>query len=168
MTVTLIAAVGKNREIGKRNALIWRLPGDLPFFKATTMGHPVVMGRKTFESLPKALPGRRNIVVTRNPHFEAPGAEVAPSPEAALKLCEGEDEVFVIGGGSVYRAFLPLADRLILTEAAATDPDADAFFPPFDPDGYDRTVLDEVDGDVPYVRALYQKKERLTARPSRA
>ena len=158
MILSMIAAVGENLEIGKNNALLWRLVGDLPFFKKTTMGRTVIMGRRTFESLPGALPGRRNIVITREETYPAPGCETARSPMAALRLVENEEEVFVIGGGTVYAAFLDRADRLYLTEAKATDPDADAFFPAFRSADWTRTVLDTQSEGVPYEHVLYERK----------
>lgn len=161
MILSMIAAVGKNGELGKENALLWRLEGDLPFFKRVTMGRPVIMGRKTFCSLPKALPGRTNIVITRDPAFSAPGAVCVPSPEAALRLCEKEEEVFVIGGGQIYAVFLALADRLYLTEAEAEDSDADTYFPVFDKAKWDRAVLDEGGGEIKYTHVLYERKRIL-------
>ncbi len=159
MILSMIAAVGKNGELGKNNALLWRLEGDLPFFKRVTMGKPVIMGRKTFCSLPKALPGRTNIVITRDSSFSAPGAVCVSSPEAALRLCEAEEEVFVIGGGQIYALFLPLADRLYLTEAMAEDASADTRFPAFDPAAWQKTVLDEGGGEIRYIHALYERKK---------
>lgn len=159
MILSLIAAVGEHGELGKNNALLWRLPGDLPFFKRVTMGCPVVMGRKTFESLPRALPGRLNIVITKSRDYTAPGAVTAASPASALDLVPDAPEVFVIGGGQIYRAFLPLADRLYLTEAAAADPTADTWFPAFDPNDYTRTVLDENREGIPYRHVLYERKK---------
>lgn len=135
MTVSIIAAVAENGAIGYRNRLLYWLPNDLRRFKALTTGHTIVMGRRTFESLPKgALPNRRNLVLTRNAAFTAPGTEVFTSLEAALDACrDSEDEVFVIGGASVYREALPLADRLCLTLVHDTPAEADAFFPMFSP-----------------------------------
>ena len=157
-TVTLIAAVGMRGEIGKDNALLWRLKGDLPFFRRMTAGHPVIMGRKTFESLPGALPGRLNLVLTRSPSFAAEGAHCFSDPEAALEAAAGHtDEVFVIGGGEVYGLFLPLADRLLLTEAFAACPGADAFFPAFDPKDWRRTPLDRGGGLIRYEHVLYER-----------
>ena len=158
MILSMIAAVGRNLEIGKDNALLWRLEGDLPFFKKTTLGRTVIMGRRTFESLPKALPGRRNIVITREETYPAPGAETARSPMEALRLVKDEEEVFVIGGGAVYAAFLDRADRLYLTEAEAEDPEADAFFPRFQPALWERTVLDVNEKGIPYEHVLYVRK----------
>jgi dihydrofolate reductase len=129
MTVTLVAAVASNGVIGRSGDLAVRIPEDLRRFKALTMGHTLVMGRKTWESIGRALPGRRTIVVTRQPDWSAPGAQVAPSVLAALELASGE--VFVVGGGEIYGQTLDLADRLELTEIEAA-PDGDTYFPAFD------------------------------------
>ncbi|NMG76827.1 dihydrofolate reductase [Aromatoleum diolicum] len=127
--VILIAAVATNGVIGRENTLPWRLKADLAHFKATTSGHPVLMGRKTWESLGRPLPGRRNLIVTRDPGYAAPGAEVFNSPEAALQAA-GSGKVFVIGGAEIYRQLLDRADALILTEVHA-DVAGDAAFPDF-------------------------------------
>ena len=127
--IILIAAVARNGVIGRDNALPWRLKSDLVHFKATTTGHPVLMGRKTWESLGRPLPGRRNLVVTRAAGYTAPGAEVFDSPEAALAATAG-GKVFVIGGAEIYRQLLDRADALNLTEVDATVT-GDAFFPDF-------------------------------------
>lgn len=130
--ITIIAAVGRDLAIGRGGDLAYHISADLRRFKALTMGHPVVMGRKTFESFPNgALPGRRNIVITRNTSYAAPGIETAPSLEAALDLA-GDTDVFVIGGGEIYRQAMPLATRLELTLVDAEMPDADTWFPPYD------------------------------------
>lgn len=129
--VTLIAAVASNGVIGAGGQLPWRLPEDLRFFKAQTLGHPVIMGRRTRESIGRPLPGRRNLVVSRTPGFAAEGAEVVPSLDAALARCTGEAEAFVIGGGDLYRAALAHADRIILTEIRQAF-DGDTWFPAFD------------------------------------
>ena len=131
--ISLIAVTARNRAIGKDNALLWHLPEDLRHFRELTRGKPVIMGRKTWESLPDAfrpLPGRRNIVVSRDPHYVAAGATLAGSLEAAVKLCSDTDEAFVIGGEQLYAQALPFADRLYLTEVDAAA-DGDAFFPEF-------------------------------------
>lgn len=134
MTVlSLIAAMDRRRLIGRDNALPWRLPEDLRHFKATTLGKPVIMGRKTWESLGRPLPGRRNIVVSRNPGYAAAGAEVAASLAAALQLIRDDGEAFVIGGGELYRQALPLAQRMYLTEIDAAF-EGDAWFPEFSAD----------------------------------
>ena len=130
MHITLIAAVAENRAIGLDNQLFYHIREDLRRFKSLTTGHTVLMGRRTFESLPKgALPNRRNIVITRDPQFSAPGVEVALSGEDAFRMAESDGEGFVIGGEQIYRATLPFASRLYLTEIDATFFGADAFFP---------------------------------------
>ena len=136
--VSVIAALAKNRVIGIENRLPWRLPEDLAHFKALTLGHPILMGRKTFESLGRPLPGRTNIVITRNPDYRPEGALVAGSIPAALALCSDVDEVFFIGGAELYAQAIPLADRLYLTEVDA-DAEGDAWFP-----DYDRAAFDEI------------------------
>ncbi len=133
--VTIIAAVSRNRVIGRDTRMPWHIPADLKRFKALTLGHPVVMGRKTFESLRAAvggpLPGRDNIVVTRAKDYSAPGCRVVHSLDEALAAASAAQEVFVIGGGEIYALALPLADRLELTEVDAEFP-GDAYFPDFD------------------------------------
>jgi dihydrofolate reductase len=129
--VYLVAAVAANGTIGAGGRLPWHLPEDLRHFKALTLGHPVIMGRRTWESLGRPLPGRENIVVTRAAGYQAPGAHVAASLEAALALCTGEQVAFVIGGGELYAAALPAADALVLTEIGREFA-GDARFPEFD------------------------------------
>lgn len=133
MQVAIISAVGKNRVIGLNNQLPWRLPEDLKYFKALTMGCPMIMGRKTFESLPGLLPGRPHWVITRNADFQAQGATPFTSIEAAIEAAKAADydKVFVIGGGEIYLQSLALADTLYLTEVGLS-PEGDAFFPEFD------------------------------------
>ncbi len=129
--VYLVAAVAANGVIGAKGKLPWHLPEDLKHFKALTLGHPVIMGRKTWESLGKALPGRENIVVTRALGYEAPDASVASSLDGALALCTGEPRVFVIGGGELFAEALSVADGLVLTEIQR-DYAGDARFPDYD------------------------------------
>jgi dihydrofolate reductase len=130
--IVIIAAVARNRAIGKDNQLLWHIPEDMAHFKALTAGHPVIMGRKTWESLPprfRPLPGRRNIVISRQTDYAAPGAELADSLDNALaRLSAVAGPAFVIGGEQIYRQALPLADRLELTEIDL-EPAADAWFP---------------------------------------
>lgn len=128
--LSLIAAMANHRIIGRDNTLPWHLPEDLKHFKATTLGKPVIMGRKTWESLGRPLPGRRNIVVSRNPGYVAEGGELVSSLEAAIAATADIEEVFVIGGADLYRQALPLAQRLYLTEIAG-DYAGDACFPEF-------------------------------------
>jgi dihydrofolate reductase len=137
--MTLVAAVARDGAIGRGNALLWRHKLDLQRFRQLTMGHPVVMGRKTWDSLPerfRPLPGRRNIVITRNSQWQAEGAERADSLEAALALVQGVEKVCIVGGAQVYAAALPQADELALTEIDTAFPDADVHFPPFERSAY--------------------------------
>jgi dihydrofolate reductase len=129
--IYLLAAVASNGIIGVDGRLPWHLPEDLRHFKKLTLGHPIIMGRLTWESLGKALPGRENIVVTRNAGYEAPGAAVATSLEAALALCAGEKVAFVIGGQQLFADSLPIASGMVLTEIFR-DYAGDTSFPPFD------------------------------------
>lgn len=137
LRLALMVAKSANNVIGRNNKLPWYLPNDLKYFKAVTMGKPIIMGRKTWESLGKPLPGRTNIVITRQSEYVAEGAKVVPDLQAALDmaeniaLIEGQDEVVVIGGGEIYALALPRADRLYVTEVHA-EIDGDAWFPEFD------------------------------------
>ena len=131
MRLSLIAALAHNRVIGRDNQLPWRLSADLKHFKALTMGKPVVMGRKTFESIGKPLPGRTNIVLTRDREFQAQGCVVVHDIEQALQVVGDREEAMVMGGANLYQQFLPRADRLYLTEVM-TEVAGDAWFPDFD------------------------------------
>ena len=127
MSVKMIVAIGKDGAIGQNGDLIWKIPDDLKRFKALTTGHPVIMGRKTWESLPKKpLPNRKNIILTRQKDFEVSGAETAHSIDEALDLTANQD-CFIIGGAEIYKAFMPIVSELFLTVVDATCPDADAF-----------------------------------------
>ena len=133
-SLSLIAAVARNGAIGKNNELLWHEPEDLKHFRRVTMGCPVIMGRLTWDSLPvrfRPLPGRRNIVITRNPNWAAPGTENASSITQALALSPDAPKIFVIGGAELFALALPLADELVLTEIDA-DLQGDKFFPPWD------------------------------------
>ncbi|WP_234735239.1 dihydrofolate reductase [Tellurirhabdus bombi] len=133
MTLSLIAAVADNGVIGKDNDLVWKLPDDFKFFKQTTSGHPILMGRKTFEALGKPLPNRTNIVITRNTGFQAAGCIVVDSLEKAVEEGQktGAEEIFVIGGAEIYRQALPIADLLYLTDVKGTF-EGDTYFPEYD------------------------------------
>jgi dihydrofolate reductase len=128
MPVNLIVAMAKNRVIGIDNKMPWHLPADFAWFKKNTLGHPVIMGRKTFESIGKPLPGRRNIVVSRNREWRADGCDVFISLDAALASCTSSEEIFVIGGATLYSEALPVADRLYITEVNVAL-EGDTFFP---------------------------------------
>lgn len=157
MTISMIAAIGRNNELGKDNDLIFHFKSDMKFFRETTTGSTVVMGRKTFESLPKVLPNRRNIVISRNADLKIDGAEVCKSVKEALELCKN-DNVFVIGGGKIYAEFLKYADKLYLTEIEADCVDADTFFPEFDKSQWKREVLAEQnENGVNFKHILYSK-----------
>ena len=129
--LSLIVAVAENGVIGRRGTLPWHISADLKRFKQLTMGHTIIMGRRTWHSLGRALPGRRSIVVSRNSQFQAPGADVAPSLDAALMLAVGDTEAFVIGGASLYEEALPKADKLYITRVEAAV-EGDTYFPEFD------------------------------------
>ena len=144
-SVTLVVAMARNRAIGLDGRMPWHLPAELKHFKATTMGHPIVMGRRTWQAIGRALPGRQNIVVTRNPEFAAEGAEVASSLEAALALADG-DEVMVIGGGQLYEQAMPYATRMVITTIDAR-PEADTWFPDWDRDEWRETDCRAYDPD---------------------
>lgn len=134
MRISLIVAMGENRVIGGSGHIPWHLPADFKHFKELTMGHPIVMGRKTFESIGRALPGRTNIVVTRDVDHRRDGVVVVASPEAALAAAAaapGADEVFIIGGAEIYKLFLPRAERVYLTKVIGKF-DGDVFFPELD------------------------------------
>lgn len=128
MTLSCIVAVSENGIIGREGDLPWHLPEDLERFKSLTMGHPMVMGRRTYESIGRPLPGRKSVVLTRSDQFAPEGVTVVGSLDEALDACEGEDEVFVIGGASLFAEALPRADRLYLTRVHATI-EGDTFFP---------------------------------------
>jgi dihydrofolate reductase len=128
---SLVVAMARNRVIGRDNALPWRLPAELAHFKRVTMGHPIIMGRKTYESIGKPLPGRMNIVVSRNRGFTAPGVTVVDSLESAYAAAGDAEEVSIIGGTSLFEAALPTADCIHLTEVEA-DVEGDTWFPKFD------------------------------------
>lgn len=132
MRLSLICAASRNNVIGHQNRLPWHLPADLAYFKRVTHGNPVIMGRKTHESIGRALPGRRNIVLSRNPEYETEGCEVVKDLNEALNLCSNESEVFVIGGAHVYESALPYAQRIYLTRVAC-DVEGDTFLFEIDP-----------------------------------
>lgn len=128
--ISLIAAIGKNNELGKNNTLVWSMPTDLKYFREKTSGHPVIMGRKTFESIGRPMPNRRNIIITRDLNYKKDGIEVAHSLEEALNLIpHKKEEIFVIGGEEIFKQAMNLADRLYITHIDAEDSEADSFFP---------------------------------------
>jgi dihydrofolate reductase len=140
MNVSLIVAMSPGRVVGRGGALPWHLPADLARFKRLTMGHHVIMGRRTFESLTRPLPGRKLIVVTRQTDYHASGAAVAHDLDEALRLAKGDDEPFVIGGAELYALALPRANRLYVTRVHA-ETEGDTYFPPFEGDQW--SLVDE-------------------------
>lgn len=162
--IAAIVAMGRDRSIGTRGGMIWHLPADLRHFKTVTMGHPVIMGRKTWESLPKgALPGRRNIVVTRNAAFRAEGAETSPSLEDALNRCTDDAVPFIIGGAQIYSQAMPWVSTLYLTEIDAECDSADAYFPEIEQDKWETTELSEPETSrdgISYRFRTLRRKER--------
>ena len=139
---SIIAAIGKNREIGKNNRLIFHLKDDVEFFKNTTLGHKVVMGLNTWNSLPGKLQNRQNIVISPV-DLTGPDLVVKDLKQFIADFKDTDEEIFIIGGGMIYQAFLPYAKNLYLTEVSATDPSATVFFPKFDKSKYDKIVLKE-------------------------
>lgn len=132
MTITLIAAAAENNALGKDNQLVWHLPDDFKRFKKLTSGHHIIMGRKTLESMNGPLPNRTNIVITRKEDYTYEGCTIVHSLEEALKACPQNEEVFVIGGGEIYKQALEIADKIELTRVHTTIEDADTFFPEID------------------------------------
>lgn len=131
MRISMIAAMADNRVIGIENRIPWHLPADMRRFRVLTMGHHLLMGRKTYESIGKPLPGRTAVVITHSPNFSAPGCIVVNSIEAAIAACHGDSEIYIIGGAELYRQGLDFADRIYLTEVQA-EIAGDAYFPEFD------------------------------------
>jgi dihydrofolate reductase len=142
MKISIIVAASANNVIGADGGLPWYLPEDLRRFKKTTMGKPMIMGRATFESIGRALPGRRSIVLTRQRNFDAEGCDVVPTIDAALASAGNADEVMIIGGGEIYRQFLPIADRIYLTRVQ-TEINGDTSFPELDMSEWDVVAVEE-------------------------
>ncbi|MBQ3309751.1 dihydrofolate reductase [Candidatus Saccharibacteria bacterium] len=158
MSFSIIAAVGRNRELGKNGKLLFRLPNDLKFFKKTTMGHPILMGRKTFESLPGILPGRKHYVISRS-MSEKEGVVVINDLSTFIdNNKDTTEEIFVIGGGMIYWELIKFANKIYLTEVDAEDKDADTFFPEFNKENYKKTILGRgIDHGIKYTFTLYEK-----------
>ena len=166
MRISIVAALARGGVIGRDNAIPWRIPEDARHFRALTVGHPVVMGRRTWDSLPdpyRPLPGRRNVVLTRDPDWWTEGAERAGSLDEALELVDGAARVFVIGGAAVYAAALPIADDLLLTEIDA-DIDGDTIFPAFDPAVFEETAREQLVSETG-VRLAFITYTRCTIEP---
>lgn len=160
MTVTIIAAMAENRVIGKEGAMPWHLPDDLARFRAITLGHPVIMGRKTFDSIGRPLPGRLNIVLTRQEGYAPAGVAVARTLAEALALAGSAGEVFICGGGEVYREALPLADRIHLT-VIHRPYGGDTTFPEL-PAAFVETGREEGKGEPPHSFVTFERRRELT------
>lgn len=157
MEIILIAAMAANRVIGQDNDIPWHIPGEQQRFKEITWGHVLVMGRKTYESIGRPLPGRRNIVITRNKAYLAPGCEVADSLEKALALCKDVEKVFIIGGAQLYSLGLDRATEIMLT-VLDREVDGDVFFPKFDENQYVVVHSEQVSEPESYTVLFYRKK----------
>lgn len=149
--------MARNRVIGRNNRMPWYIPEELRLFKKTTMGHPMIMGRKTFDSLPGLLPGRRHIVLSRKKDYQPLGGEHATSVEGALRICEGSEKVFVIGGADIFKLFLEVATTILLT-LIDRDVDGDVFFPEFSPAEFTETGRRHYpEGSEPFTIITYQR-----------
>jgi len=157
MIISIIAAMSLNRVIGKNNQIPWHIPGEQQRFKHITWGHAIIMGRKTHESIGRALPGRTNIVITRQQNYSAPGCIVVHSLEAALKNCPpNETEAFIIGGEQIFRLALPIVNRIYLT-TIQQEIEGDAYFPEFSPTEFKETQSEFLDAIVPYTFAIFER-----------
>jgi|SRR5690606_15124054 len=160
--ISIVVATDLNNAIGFNNQLLWHMPADLKFFKTTTTGHTVIMGRKTFESVGKPLPNRRNIIITRKKDYQINGAEVTNSISEALGLCTGEDEIFIIGGAEIYQQSIAYCDRIYLTLIYGSF-EADTYFPPIANDLWELTSESHHKADdknpFDYNFMIYEKKK---------
>ena len=160
MILSIVVATGKNGEIGKDNRLLWHLPADMKYFKSLTTGHPIIMGRHTYESIGRPLPNRRNIVITRQKDLQIIGVEVVNSLEEAMALVKDDPEIMVIGGADVYKQALPLAQRIYITRVNATM-EADRFFPTFNANDWNIQVNIDHPADEKNIHAMtFQLLER--------
>ena len=157
--LSLIAAVGKNNELGIDNHLIWHLPSDLKYFKKVTNGKTIIMGRKCFESLPGLLPNRKHIILTHNKDYLVKGALVYNNIDDILEYIKTiDEECFIIGGAEIYKIFLPYAQKLYLTEIDAEN-DADTYFPSFDKTNYDKEIIEELnENNINYKFVIYTRR----------
>ena len=159
MSYTIIAAIGKNRELGKDNDLIWHLPNDLKFFKETTNNHAIIMGRKTIDSLPRMLPNRKHIVLTSSENLPSEVEVYKELKQILESYKDSQEEIFIIGGASVYAQFLEHSDKMYLTEIDAEDKNADVFFPEFNHEDYTSELIKEnEDNGVKYKHMVYRRK----------
>lgn len=159
MSYSIIAAVGRNLELGKNNDLIWKIPEDLKFFRNITNGHTVVMGRNTFDSLPRMLPNRKHIVLSSRDDFPNEVEVYKNIKDLLIKYKDSDEEIFVIGGGSIYSLFLEYCDKLYLTEIDEEDKKASVYFPSFDKNLFNCEVIsNNEDNGISYKHVLYSRK----------
>lgn len=162
MKIIIIVAQSDNRAIGRENRMPWHLPRDLQYFKKLTYGHPVIMGRKTYESIGHALPGRQNIVISRNPDLSLPDSETSTSLDSALRYVSQAEKVYIIGGGELYHNAMPQADMLLVTWVHTTIMDADCFFPEIRSDIWQQIDCEHYPADEANAYAIsicrYEKK----------
>ena len=156
MKIILIAAMAKNRVIGQGNTIPWQIPGEQQRFKSMTMGHTLIMGRKTFESIGRALPGRKTIIITRNQAYQAPGCLVAQSLKAAIALCPETETIFIAGGGEIYREALDMATEIHLT-VLDREVEGDVLFPEFDPNQFTKISEERVEGPESYTFTVFAR-----------
>lgn len=158
MEVIIIAAMAANRVIGRGNSIPWHIPEELQWFKATTMGHVLIMGRKTHESIGRPLPGRSTFVISRDPDLCLPGCTTVQGLDQALKLCAGREKVFIAGGAQIYALALPLTDTIILS-VLDQEIEGDTFFPPLPEGKFTETARTAIPGPTPYTRITYKRKK---------
>lgn len=156
MKIILIAAMAKNRVIGRDNTIPWHIPGEQQHFKALTLGHTLIMGRKTFESIGRALPGRKTVVISRNPEYRAAGCLVTPSLTEAIALCPETETIFIAGGGEIYREGLELAEAIYLT-VLDREVEGDILFPEFTPLKFRKLSAEKVAGPEPYTFTVFAR-----------
>lgn len=156
MRIIIIAAMAQNRVIGRDNAIPWHIPGELKRFKAATMHRTLIMGRKTFESIGRPLPGRKTIIITRNPEYRAAGCLTAGGLPAALSLCPEEETIFIAGGGEIYQQALPLAEAIYLT-VLDREVEGDTLFPLFDSNKFRKVSEERVEGPEPYTVSVFSR-----------
>ena len=156
MKIILIAAMAKNRVIGRNNIIPWHIPGEQQRFKGITMGHTLIMGRKTFESIGRALPGRKTIIISRNRNYQVEGCLVTPSLSDAIALCPKDETIFIAGGGEIYREALPLAESIFLT-TLDREVEGDILFPDFDPRQFREISAEREEGTEPYTFTVFSR-----------
>ena len=160
MLISIIVAMGQNRVIGKNGQLPWHLPSDLQRFKRLTMGHTLIMGRRTFESIGRPLQGRKTIILSRNPNFRAAGCDVVTDIKTALQLASSAEELFICGGAEIYQQSLPLTERIYLT-TLEFNPDGDTVFPEFSTEGFKTLYARQFKGPLDYQFCILQRCESL-------